>query len=200
MRFLERFGMLCVALAVTSCVSTHPRGTEVRIPPERISQKGYSVLPLNEEGWVINRRDSYQLVLGKYGKNPDETFSLWAVLARLPAFKTSEEFVRIAKEGQAKDTDPQRFKTMKHEVTVYPMKGVDCAKSHMVVVDHAATKRSGKAGDMILETLTLICAHPKDKSVGVNVAYSHRYYPEFPDPKFLEKATSVLDSVQITEP
>lgn len=191
--------MLCAALAVASCVSTQPRGKEVRIPPERIFQKGYSVLPLNEEGWVIGRRNPYQLVLGKYGKNPDETFSISAIFVKLPAFKTSEEFVRIVKEGQAKDTDPQRFETMKHEVAAYPMDGVDCVKSQMVAVDHAATKRSGKTGDMILESLILMCAHPTDKSVGVNVAYSHRHYPEFPDPRFLEKATSVLDSVRIAE-
>ena len=199
MKFLQRLGILCATLVVASCASTLPRGTEVRIPPERISQKGYSVLPLNEEGWVITRRNSYQLVLGKYGKNPDETFALWAVLFMLPEFNTNEELARITKERQAHVTDPQRFTTIKNEVTVYPRDGVECVKSHTLHVEHAAKKRTGKARDMNFETLNLICAHPRDKGVGVSVAYSHRSYPEFPDPTFLEKATSILDSVQIID-
>jgi len=33
----------------------------------------------------------------------------------------------------------------------------------------------------------------------VNVTYSHRYYPEQGDGAFVEKATSVLDSVEFND-
>ena len=198
MKFLRRLGMLCTALVVTSCTSMQPSFPEVQIPPERISQKGYSLVPLNEKGWLIGGRNSYQLALGKRGENPDETFAIQAILFRWPVFKTNEELVRLINEGQAKDTDPQRFKIIKHEVTAYPKKGTDCVKSHMVSED-AAVKRSGKSGHMIIEALTLTCAHPKDKNLGVNVTYSQRYYPEQRESAFLEKATRVLNSVEFTE-
>ena len=88
---------------------------------------------------------------------------------------------------------------IKHDVTAYPEKGPNCAKSHMVAEDHAAVKRSGNTGYMVLEGLTLTCAHPKDNRVGVNVTYSQRYYPEQKESGFLEKALSVLSSVEFSD-
>jgi hypothetical protein len=138
------------------------------------------------------------LALVKRGENPDETIAIQAIPFRLPVFKTNEEFVRLIKEGQAKDTDPRRFKIVKHEVDVYPKNGVACVKS-VVTEDNAAVKRSGKPGNMVLEALTRTCQHPKEKNVGVSITYSQRYYPEQRDPTFGEKATSVLNSVEFTD-
>jgi len=53
---------------------------------------------------------------------------------------------------------------------------------------------------MNLEMLTLLCAHPKDKKIGLNVFYSQRSYPGQEDPSFLEKASTVLNSVELTDP
>lgn len=38
------------------------------------------------------------------------------------------------------------------------MKGTDCARSYMVAEDHAAVKRSGESGEMVLEMLSITCA------------------------------------------
>ena len=122
-----------------------------------------------------------------------------AILFKLPPFKTNEEFVRVIKEAEAKNINPERLKLIKHEVVSDPNKGTDCTKSHMAAEDHAAAKKVGKTGIMVQEAFALTCAHPKDKGVGVNVGYSHRYYPEQRDPMFLEKATSVLDSVEFAD-
>jgi hypothetical protein len=175
-------------------------GESVELPPKPLFLNGYSLMPLNEEGWVIGKRTSYVVALGKYGKNPDQTFVISALLIKLSPFQTTEEFVRQVKEGQTQDTDPKRFTTIKHEVISYPHNGAECTRSHGVLVDHAAAKRSGQPGDMNLEMLTLLCAHPKDKRVGVNVFYSQRSYPGQEDPAFLEKATTVLNSVELTDP
>jgi hypothetical protein len=53
---------------------------------------------------------------------------------------------------------------------------------------------------MNLEMLTLVCAHPRDKRVGVTVFYTQRSYPGQEDPAFLEKATTILNSVELTDP
>ena len=199
MNSLPKLGILGALLVVTACAPMQPRLQEVQVPPERISQKGYSLVPLNEKGWLIAGRNPYQLAIGKYGESTDETVAIQATLIKLPAFTTGEEFVRLVKEGQAKDTDPQRFTMIKHEVTAYTDKGPNCVKSHMVAEDHAAVKRSGKTGYMVLEALTLTCAHPTDNNIGVNVTYSHRYYPDQKDSGFLEKASNVLNSVEFSD-
>ncbi len=200
MKLPRKMGALCAVLTVAACAATQPMGQNVELPPKPLLQEGFSLMPLNEEGWVINRRKSNLVILGKYGKNPDQTFAISAGLIRLPPFETTEEFVRLVKEGQSQDTDPKRFTTIKHEVTSYPKNGAECARSHWVAVDHAAAKRSGQPGDMSFESLTFLCAHPKDKKIGLNVFYSQRSYPGQEDPAFLEKAATVLNSVELTDP
>ena len=198
MKLSWQSGVLCFAFLVSSCVPTL-RGVQVPIPSERIFQKGYSLVPLNEKGWVITRRDPYGLILGKNPDNPDETFVILANHTKLPAFKSNEDLVGLVKQEYAKNIDPSRLKIVIHEVTAYIEKGPNCARTHVVAEDHAALKRSGKRGLMILEELWLTCAHPKDNNIGVFVTYSHRYDRDQRDPKFLDKATMVLSSVEFTD-
>lgn len=198
MKFSQKMAMLCATVLVASCASTRPQLAEIQVPPERIIQKGYSLVPLNEKGWMVAERNGYQLALGRQGDNPDETFVIQAIPFKLPAYKTMDEFVSQIKEGQIKDTDPQRFKIVSHEVSAYPVKGADCAKAHLVTEDRAATKRSGKAGDMVLEAMSLNCTIPGEQNVGISIVYSQRNYPGQGDPAFEEKAASILNSVEFT--
>jgi hypothetical protein len=200
MKQFQKIVMLCIAFVITACAATRPHLSEVKIPPERISQKGYSLMPLNEPGWLIEGRNNYTFALVKPGANQDETFVLQAMLSRMPAYDTNADFLQAIKDGQDKDSDSKRFEILKHDVTPFWMKGTDCAESHMVTVDHAAVKRSGNTGDMILEALTLSCAHPSEKTVAIHVTYSHRHYPGQDDPAFMEKGSAVLNSVELFEP
>lgn len=192
-------GVLGLVLFVVSCVSAPPRYQEVRVPPERIVQKGYSLVPLNEKGWLIGGRNAVQLVLGKRAENPDESFIIESTLVRIGPYKTKDEFVRLVKESQAKDTDPKRFTVKEFDVSAHDGKGTDCAKTYSVSEDNAAARKSGNTGVMILEMLSLSCTHPKDKSIVVHVGYSQRYYPEHQDKAFLEKAMAVLNSLEFTD-
>lgn len=195
---LHSLGILCAVLAVSSCAVVRPNFQEVQVPPERISQKGYSITPLNEKGWFIVGRNPDQLDLLRYGEDPDESFAIVAGLLKLPVFKTAEEFVHLVKEFDLKGLNPNRFKVMKHDVTAYTGKGAVCARSYIVAEDHVAVRWSGKTGHMVLEMQGLTCAHPKDKTVGVNVGYSQRYYVQR-DPDFLKKATNLLNSIEFND-
>ena len=200
MKQLQKIVMLCATLVLTACAATRPPLPEVKIPPERISQNGYSLMPLNENGWMVVGRNAYEFALAKPGENPDETFAIQAILSKVGTFNTTEDFVRLIKEGQVNDTNPPRFKLLKHDVTPFPKTGIDCVKSHMITEDNAAVKRSGGTAEMILEAVTLSCAHPNEKSVAIHVIYSHRHYPGKDDPAFMEKGTAVLNSVELFEP
>lgn len=191
--------MLCAALAVTSCAS-NPGGRELLLPPETIFQLGYSITPLDEKGWYVRTRDPQHLTIGKYGEFPDQTFAIDGLLVRLPEIKTTEELIAFMKGRQTTFPDPQRFTMLKYEIDVYSKKGPNCIRSHSVMIDHAANNRSGKRGDMGLESYILVCVHPKDKSVGVHLMYSQRHWPGQEDPQFLEKATKVLDSIELIDP
>ncbi|MBI4292923.1 MAG: hypothetical protein HY661_15740 [Betaproteobacteria bacterium] len=199
MKILRRLAISCAALAVASCAPVQPKLQQIPIPPERISQKGFSLLPLNEQGWLIAARNPRLLSLGKLGKSPEENVVIRAVLFQMPAFKSNDELVRLVRDGGASGINPERLKVVKHEVASHPKNGADCARSHSVLEDHGAAKMVGKEGVMVQETVTLTCAHPKDAAVGVAVSYSQRYYPGERDPRLLRKARRVLDSVEFAE-
>ena len=186
------------AMAFIACAGMPPQYKEVQLPPARIYQKGYSLVPLNEKGWSIGQRNQIEVVIGKRGegKNIDETFIIHATLVRLSPYTDTQELVRKVKEGQEKDIDSQRYRMVRHDVTFQQEKGADCTKSHALSEDTAAVKKSERPGSMMLEILTLTCSHPKERSIGVNIAYSHRYFPEQKDSQFTEKATSVLSSIE----
>jgi len=168
---------------------------ELRLPPERLVQPGYSLLPPNEKGWVVVRRDPGRLQLAKRGDARDTTVAIQGGLVQLPASKDSADFVQVIKDGQAKDTDPRRFKMLTHDVVALPGKGTECAKSHAVAEDRSIVRKSGP---MILELLGMTCAHPRDPRIGVDVGYSERYNPGERDPAFLDRAEAVLGSVEFT--
>jgi hypothetical protein len=88
---------------------------------------------------------------------------------------------------------------IKHDIAPEQLKTADCARSYAISEDTAAVKRSGREDNMLLEMLTLTCAHPKTKAVGVNVIFSHRYYPGYNDSTFIEKANSVLNSLEFDD-
>ncbi|HUL13461.1 MAG TPA: hypothetical protein VLU73_15010 [Methylococcaceae bacterium] len=201
MNLSRQLGILLSVLLLSSCASLQPRLQEVQVPPDRFFLKGFSLMPLNEQGWFIIERNPDRAVLAKQGDKPDETLAIEADLLKggSPMLNSNEEFVLLIKETEARNTDPARFKVLRHEVSPYTEKDNNCVRSHMVAEDHTAVKRSGKAGQMILEKLTLICVHPKDNRVGVSVAYSQRYYPDQRDPGFIEKATSILNSIEFTD-
>jgi len=146
-------------------------------------------------------RNESDLTLGKRGENPDETFFIGANVQEIAPFKTKNtaDFVRWFKEHEAKAHEDQRYNVIQDDVTAHNEKGTDCVESHSVIEDNAAVKRSNAPGVMILEYLALACVHPKNKSIVVMIVYSHRYYPEYRDAAFHEKASSVLNSLEFTD-
>jgi hypothetical protein len=187
-----------IALGIAGCATPRGQVVPVPLPPSRIQQQGYSFVPLDEQGWFVLARTPATIGLVKEGVNADETFVIQAMLFPLPAFGHGEDLLRIVKEGQAKDIDPKRFRVMKHDVQLDPRRQSECTMSQTVAEDNGATKRSGRSDAMVLEMLTLTCAHPRSKGVAVNIAYSHRHYPEDEDSRFTEKANQVFKSVQFT--
>lgn len=199
MKCLNTAGAVFCSLFVISCASPGPKFQEIQLPPTRIAQKGYSLVPLNEKGWLVKGRNPVQLALGKRAENPDESFVIQTTLVKIGPYKTKEDFVRLVKDSQAQDMDPQRHKILKHDVTAYTEKATECAKSHSISEDNAAVRASGNKGVMILEVLSLSCAHPKDKSVAVFVGFSQRYYAGHRDSAFMDKASTVLSSLEFSD-
>lgn len=191
--------LLLLTFASSVYAKMEPESQDVQVPPGRLFQKGFSLTPLNEKGWKISQRNPYQLILDKPGQNPDEEFVIQALIMKLPPFKSSEDFVQRVKEVQVNNINLTRVALLKYGLNRYMKTGKNCVRSHISAEESAASgKSSGKTEKMIAEAVSLTCAHPKNKQVGINVTYAYRHYPGKKDPVFLEKAEKLIDSLKFT--
>lgn len=191
--------LLLLTFISSAYAQMEPESQDVQVPPGRLFQKGFSLTPLNEKGWKITQRNPYQLMLDKPGKNSDEEFVIQALVMKLPPFKSSEDFVQQVKEFQVNGINLTRVALLGYGLNRYVKTGKNCVRSHISAEQPTASGRlSGKSEKMITEAISLTCAHPKNKQVGINVTYAYRYYPGKKDPVFLDKAEKLIASLKFT--
>lgn len=184
------------AVFISACATTRPVMQEVSLPPQRIIMNGYSLVPLDEKGWLIGLRDRDAVVLGKRGNDPDENMIIRAFAEVLPPLKSDEEFIGFGKsvlvmEGAA------RHKVLSQQTRPLTIKSQSCVRSDTFMEDHNAVKRSSKTDPMILEAYSLVCKHPNG-STGIVVVYSHRFYAGQKDPEAGMKAQKIFDSLEFS--
>jgi hypothetical protein len=184
------------AVLLSACATGSQAPPELPVPGQRIIQPGYSFLPPAERGWHAGPRDQFRVSIAKRGSHADESYAVQGSVFRLPRFETTAELAQIVKEGMQRDTDPTRFAVTRHDVVPDASRPTECVRSHAVAEDRNPVKRTSRAGPMVLELVSLTCAHPKNKSVGIDVTYSHRYYAGGQDASLPQKADHVLASVE----
>lgn len=196
MKRLPVAAILIAATLISSCATTRPAMQEVPLPPQRIAENGYSLVPLDEAGWLILHRDSETLVLGKRGSDPDENIIIRAFAKVLPPLKSDEEFVGFAKSVLIME-GATRHKVLSQQTKLVKVKSQSCVRSDTVMEDHGAVKRSSRTDLMILEAFSLLCKHPNG-STGIVVAYSHRFYQGHKDAESSNKAKKIFDSLEFS--
>lgn len=183
-----------VMLVLAACASKSDK-------PPRFELRGFSLgAPETVEGekpWKIAKNTPDSLVLGKPGEFESEIFIVQAAVISLPPFASADALLQHVKAGQQQEMDPKRFRILRHELSSQSMDGESCALSHLEAVDRAISGTTGLTANTMLETLTLTCPHPKDRKTGVNVTYSHQYFPEDKDPRFLERGSAILGGLRL---
>lgn len=157
--------------------------------------EGFSFAAPSEKEWTIVKQSPDMTVMGKPGRFSGEIFAMQATLTKLPANESPKELVRNLESTQRKDLDPKRFRVIKHEVIQYQVHGENCALSSVEAAERSAPSGTGSPVNTMLETLTLICPHPKNAARGINMIYSHRYFPEDVDPQFSRDGALLMQSL-----
>ena len=163
--------------------------------PPRIMMQGFSIAPPKEKEWIIVKQSAEVTVIGKPGRFSGETFAMQATIIKLPPAESADELVRHVDSTQRKELDPRRYRVFKFEVSQQTIHGQVCALSRVEAAERITTQGTGSPVNMMLETLTLICPHPKDPLRGINMAYSHRHFPEDVDPQFSQDAATLMQSL-----
>lgn len=185
---------VCAVFLLGACASKSDK-------PQRFELRGFSIAaPAPVEGgkqWGVAKRTQDLLILGKPGDYESEIFVVQAAVIRLPVLASPDALLQHVKAAQQRELDPRRFRVLRHELGLRPLDGESCALSHIEAVDRAIPGTTGLTANMMLETLTLTCAHPNDRNTGINVTYSHQYFPEDKDPRFVEKGSVILEGLRL---
>jgi hypothetical protein len=185
---------ILAAFLIAACASKSDKSL-------RFDMRGFSIAaPAAVEGekpWSVVKRTPDLLVLGRPGEFESEIFIVQATVIRLPALPSPDALLQHIKAAQERELDPKRFRVLKHDLSLHPVGGESCALSHIDAVDRAIPSTTGPTANTILETLTLTCAHPKDRNIGINVTYSHQHFPEDKDPQFVERGSVILQGLRI---
>ncbi len=185
---------ILAALLLAACASKSDK-------PQRFELRGFSfTTPApaeDEKQWGVAKQTPDLLVLGKPGDYDSEIFTVQAALIKLPALASPEALSQHVKALQQRELDPKRFRILRHEISLQPVDGETCALSHVEAADRAMPSTTGQTANMMLETLTLTCAHPKDRTKGISVSYSHRHFPEDKDPQFVARGDVILNGLRI---
>jgi hypothetical protein len=165
--------------------------------PPRIMMQGFSISKPQEKEptWIIAKQSPELTIIGKQGRFSGESFIMQATIIKLPAFGSIDELIRHVESTQRKEIDPKRYRVSRLEVKQQKIHAQSCALSRVEAAERTTTDGTGSPVNMMLETLTLICPHPKDPSLGMNMAYSHRHFPEDVDPQFSEDAATLMQTL-----
>ncbi|HZP94093.1 MAG TPA: hypothetical protein VFB20_14605 [Burkholderiales bacterium] len=186
-------------LILAGCGGPSLKPGELELPPKRLEQRGFSFLPPNEPGWLIAQRSPQLLALAKPGAMEGDTSTVQAAYLPLPQFDSAQELTRYVKNAREKEAPSPRFHVMLHEISAQSVGGAQCALSHMLVQDREPNSASRTVTAVLIETLALVCPHPKNPSLGIALTYTHRSYPEDQDSGFVERGIAVLGTLRFSD-
>ena len=186
--------VITLSTFLVSCVTTAP----IVNPSSEISLYGVSSLPPQNGSWTVITASGYQASLGKAGEKKNESLVANLYIYKLPELSSDEAFLSHVAKGREAEPDIGRFEILKNDQAVATLNGADCVSYHSISKDKSAKIHGGTAA-MLLENLGYHCKHPKNHTVGVNIEYSLRHYPDTSYSSFETDAERFFSNVQFTE-
>lgn len=191
--------LLIVLLALLPACAKKSPYTPVPVPPQRMVLKGYSVMPLDEPGWVSIKGND-ELMLSRYGASIDETQVVMASVVQVPPVRTPQELEQFFKRTMLDDVYSGRYEPVSQDIKSLTYQGASCVRSHLVSIDRYPVTFAEGDKTMMLESYQQLCLHPDAPQVGVVLEYSQHYYPGNNDPAFGDKAGKVFDGLRFRKP
>jgi hypothetical protein len=195
---------LLSALALTvllaaACTTPKLKDGQLPDPPQRLKQRGLSFLPPAESDWWIAQKGADTLVIARIGRLEGDSHAIEASLVPLPAFASTLERNRHIRSLREHPLPPPRFRVKTHDLTDRTVDTTSCSLSYLLVEDRQPETGTNTLGSVVMESMSLICPHPRGPGLATMLTYTHRSYPEDQDPGFKARAAAVLDSLQFED-
>ncbi|HXF16060.1 MAG TPA: hypothetical protein VN496_03600 [Burkholderiales bacterium] len=181
----------------TLCAALGACASQPKEPP-RIMMQGFSISAPKEKEktWVVAQQSPELTVIGKQGRFTGESFSMQTTIIKLPAFTSSDAMMRYVESSLRKEIDPKRFRLFKLETSEQKVHQQTCALSRLEMAERTSSDGTASPVNTMLETMTLTCPHPQDPLRAINMAYSHRHFPEDLDPQFAQEGAMLMQTLE----
>jgi hypothetical protein len=183
---------LSLLLVLAGCASA--AGLQMVGRDGTIGVSGVSVVPPKDPGWRSLMNTTFQLSIGKEGRNYS-TYVANAQIYKLSGFTSEEEFLKIISEGRRAEPETGRFALVKNDEVLTRHEGALCVKYHTVTEDRAARTPDGPK-TMLRNEYGYHCQHPNKKNIGVWLSYSLRHNAQDADPDLERKAGEFFQGIR----
>ena len=158
--------------------ATNKEFRKITSSQNQVSITGVTVMPPQGKGWYLKKRKSSYMMFGQLGSSRDQSIVGAILLAKLPkTVKTPNEFLALISELRSREITPNRFENILNKETLTSEKGKFCVRYHTIYKDFNPTNLPKSSKFLIVEDIGMICRHPYNKNVAVNMAFSQRTLP-----------------------
>ncbi|MGH8631440.1 MAG: hypothetical protein ACREU7_11850, partial [Burkholderiales bacterium] len=161
-------------LLVIACASPKPKDGELPNPPQRMQQRGWSFLPPAEDRWFVVQKAADTVIIARIGRLDNDTHAIDASVIPLQAFASSLERHRFVKSLREQAVPAPRFRIKAHELFDQAVGPTNCAVSYLLAEDRQPDTGTSTVGSILVESMSLICPHPHNRSLGTMLTYTHR--------------------------
>ena len=189
---MNRILLVAISFILTSCVTVAP----VVNPNTELSIYGVSLMPPQNEGWIVMVANGYQVTLAKSTSNKNESLVANVSIFQLPELSSDKEFLEHVIRGHAEAPDIGRFEDQGTSDELSSLNGAVCIKYHHMSKDKAAHVQGGNTAIMILENYGYNCQHPKNPRVGVHAEYSLRHFSETTYPLLEQNSDAFFNTIE----
>jgi hypothetical protein len=184
------------ALLIGGCAGAKPKDGQLPDPPQRLVQRGLSFLPPAEKDWWIAQKGADTLVIARTGRLEGDARAVEASLIPAPAFASSLERNRYVRTIREHALPAPRFRIKAHDLSDRTVDTTSCSLSYLLAEDRQPDTGTNTVGSVVIESMSLICPHPRNPALAAMLTYTHRSYPEEQDLFFKARAVEVLDTMR----
>jgi hypothetical protein len=160
---------------ITSCFGESSTMTPLQERGERKSSLGFSFIPPPGGGWFEDFKENTVSYLKKTDPQKYTFFTGATEYRTKMSFETPDKYLDFIKNKKSmgdSDNSP-RFKNSQGHYELVPSLAPFCVRYKEHFEDHGANNLNGRKF-MIVENFGLICLHPENPTVGVDIYYSER--------------------------
>lgn len=188
-RLLVALALLAPAAAGHAQQFQNP--VELKDTRVRFALVGFSFAPLQEKDWFVVSRQPARVALVKKGARDDHTKTVLATAVKLPPAVDSLDKLATLLTPPAQANATGRYRRSEASTAPDPAHQDNCLVLRTSTEDWGALKRSD-ADFLMLRSLSLVCRHPDDPRVMVQLGYSERDLPDGTMAGWEERAQALL--------